>query len=192
MSLCTLDFSLLESEEPWYVSKKTTEESAKSKQRKEAMDPMNQMKEYLTKKQKADSLQQDQLRKSATSHTTLTAPPLRLTDSVSGRSGTSKTRDKLKSEEAIHQTHKHKHKKNKDKHNLREEVKAEKSSQLEKLRQERRKREEVERTRSEAMLKGHYGGGDTTEETACSVVEKPGRYFSQFNPHLTRQHRSDQ
>ena len=175
------------------MRKKITEESAKSKQKKSSMDPMNQMKEYLTKKRKADDLQQEQLRKSSsTSRTTLTAPSLTLTSSVSERSGTLKSKDKMLAEESIHHTHKHKHKKHKKKNKLREEMKAEKSSQLEKLRQERRKREEVERTRSEAMLKGHYVGGDTTEETACSVVEKPGRYFSQFNPHLTRQRRSDQ
>lgn len=175
------------------------EESAKSKQRKEAIDPMNQMKDYLTKKRKADTLQDHlHVRKEATSHPT--TPLLGTTPSTYS---TKKTEEKLlRSEEEFHHTQKRKHKndkkhKNHKKHKqkLREFVSIEKKSQLEKLRQERRKREEVERTRSEAILKSHYGGGGSGEpniETASSVVEKPGRYFSQFNPHLTRQHRADQ
>ncbi len=147
------------------------------------------MKDYLTKKRKADTLQ-DQLRKQATTSTT---PILSITASASS---TKMSYEKvLTSEEALHHTHKQKHKKHKKhKQKLRESVSAEHKSQMEKLRQERRKREDAERARSEAMLKSYHGGGssgDTNHETASSVVEKPGRYFSQFNPHLTRQHRAD-
>lgn len=155
------------------------------------MDPMNQMKDYLTKKRKADALQLDQ-RKQATSH--ISAPLLSITYS---RSSTKTSKEEvLTSEKALHHTHKHKHKKHKKhKQKLRESISEEKKSLLEKLRQERQKREQAERTRSEAMLKnfhGDSGSGDASHETASSVVEKPGRYFSQFNPHLTRQHRADQ
>lgn len=186
----------LESEEPWYSHKKSAEESAKSKQRKELMDPMNKIKEFLVKKRKADNLQ-GQINHIPSTRPTAT-PSIGLLDVNPDRTNSLKHKEELNSEQALHHTqkHKHKHKKHKkDKHKFKDELKAEKQSQLEMLRRERRKREEAERARAEAMLKGHYGGqgsGETSQDSASSVVERPGRYFSQFNPHLARQHRGDQ
>ena len=44
--------NFIESDDPWYVTKKKTEESAKSNRKKQLMDPMNDMKHYLGTKRK--------------------------------------------------------------------------------------------------------------------------------------------
>lgn len=149
---------------------------------------MNQMKEYVTKKKKAENLQTDTKTSfttpSTSSHYLLPTPEPRLHH----KTGSSDhSRDKL------HHTHKHKHKKHKKGkrklEELKRELEDEKRSHLEKLRRERKKREEAEKIRTEAMLKGHYGRGEMNEGETVDV-DKPGRYFSQFNPHLARQGRS--
>ena len=43
----------VESDDPWYVTQQKTEESKKSHQRKELMDPLNDMKKYLGEKRKS-------------------------------------------------------------------------------------------------------------------------------------------
>lgn len=43
---------LAESDDPWYVAEKKAKDSAKSDRRKDAMDPMNDMKRYLGAKKK--------------------------------------------------------------------------------------------------------------------------------------------
>lgn len=44
---------MTESDDPWYITHKKTEESKKSHHRKEMMDPLNDMKKYLGEKKKS-------------------------------------------------------------------------------------------------------------------------------------------
>ena len=148
------------------------------------MDPMNQMKDYITKKRKADNLE--------TKSSSSTSSRYLLPTPAPGSSLHHKAESSDHSKDKLHHTHKHKkHKKGKKKsEELKRELEDEKRSHLEKLRQERKKREEAEKTRTEAMLKGHYGRDEMKEVKDSDDVERPGRYFSQFNPHLARQSRT--
>lgn len=73
-------------------------------------------------------------------------------------------------------SHKHKHKQKVD---------------IEELRRERRRREEAERARADALLQRLHGVGVASTQSVPEVVEEmPGRYNSQFNPHLVRKPRT--
>eukprot|EP00731_Ephydatia_muelleri_P026087 Em0018g187a len=62
---------------------------------------------------------------------------------------------------------------------------------IEELRRERRRREEAERARAEALMQRHHGVVVAPAQSVPEVVEElPGRYNSQFNPHLVRKPRT--
>lgn len=173
--------------EPWYMRKSASTESksssgasAKAEHRKEVMDPLHSMKGYVAAKKKCVEVSEGRtvetrLYEHREKHRERGRD--RNTDIREGGTSDRDSRDSSKDGKLSgKKKHKHKHK-------------AEKKANLEKLRRERRKREEAENIRVEALLRQHYGvetASGAPSSGPQAVEELPGRYNSQFNPHLAR------
>ena len=149
-----------ESDDPWYSKSKKADESAKSKRRKERMDPLNDMKRFVSQTKKLS-----QAHSTGASHVPLIATipgsssSLRLKDSV-----VEHLTERRKSDDSKHG----KEHKSKSKHKKKEKER-EKEARLEEMRRQRRKREEAEKAKAEMMLRLHHGqsggeGGGTSQE----------------------------
>ena len=170
-----------ESDDPWYSKSKKAEESAKSKRRKELMDPLNDMKRFVSQTKKLSS----EAHSTGASRAPLLATTLGSSTSVSHSASRhsviehSTVVDRIerkKSEDGKH----HKEHKSKSKHKKREKER-EKEAKLEEMRRQRRKREEAERAKAETMLRlhhgqdGHGGGGGGRGGVSQEVEDKSGR-----------------
>jgi hypothetical protein len=124
------------------------------------MDPLNEMKGYVETKRKKMELEHSS-DVSTSRHSASVASTVVMADSLA----------------------KDKKKKKKDKKKKKEE---DKMAKLEKMRAERRQREEAERIRSTAVMKNYYKTATNNEQTEVNEQEELGRYNNQFNPHLSR------
>ena len=172
-----------ESDDPWYSKSKKAEESAKSKRRKELMDPLNDMKRFVSQTKKLSS----EAHSTGASRAPLLATTPGSSTSVShsasrhsvvehSTSTVVDRKERKKSEDGKH----HKEHKSKSKHKKREKER-EKEAKLEEMRRQRRKREEAERAKAETMLRlhhgqdGHGGGGGGRGGVSQEVEDKSGR-----------------
>ena len=171
-------FLYAESDDPWYSKSKKAEESAKSKRIKELMDPLKDMKRFVS-----------QTKKLTEAHST-GASRVPLITTTPGSSSTSHShsasrhsvvehssvdrKERKKSEDSKHR----KEHKSKSKHKKREKER-EKKARLEEMRRQRRKREEAERAKAETMLRLHHNqnGGRPGEGGGVSqeVEDTTGR-----------------
>ena len=164
-------FLCTESDDPWYSKSKKAEESAKSKRRKELMDPLNDMKRFVSQTKKLS-----EAHSSGASRVPLIATipdsSTSLSHSASRHSvvehSTIDRKERKKSENGKH----HKEHKSKSKHKKREKER-EKEARLEEMRRQRRKREEAERAKAETMLRLHHGqkGGEGGSGGVSQEVE---------------------
>ena len=158
-----------ESDDPWYSKSKKADESAKSKRRKERMDPLTDMKRFVA-----------QTKKLSQAHSTGASrvPLIATTPGSSSR---------LKDSVVEHLTERRKsgddkygkEHKSKSKHKKKEKER-EKEARLEEMRRQRRKREEAERAKAETMLRLHHGqggggGGGGSGGTSQEVEGTAGR-----------------
>ena len=165
-----------ESDDPWYSKSKKAEESAKSKRRKELMDPLNDMKRYVSQTKK---LSEAHLTGASRVPLIATTPgsSTSLSHSIPRHSIVEHSpvdrKERKKSEDSKH----HKEHKSKSKHKKRERER-EKEARLEEMRRQRRKREEAERAKAETMLRLHHnqnGGGGERGGTSQEVEDTAGR-----------------
>ena len=187
-----LFYSITESDDPWYSKSKGTAESAKSKRLKELMDPLNDMKRFVTQTKKLSTGQ------STAVGGRVAVPMIAAASGSTSHSLTSKSiasdKSVVEKDDGKSKSHKrHKEHKSKSKHKRKKEMEREKEECLEELRRQRRKREETERAKAEALLRGRHGQngmeGSNVGSTAQAVEDTTRRYNSQFHPHLVRQHK---
>ena len=176
---------IIESDDPWYSKSGDAEESAKSKRIKGLMDPLNDMKRFITQTKKH----------SATAHSTsgasrapLIATPPGSSSLTSSRSKpaeqspdseSSHMREKRKSHDHKHHKSDKEHKKSKPKHKKKKEKERERDARLEELQRQRRKREEAERAKAETLLRLSHGrdGSEGQVNSASQIIEDTsGRY----------------
>ena len=166
-----------ESDDPWYSKSKKAEESAKSKRRKELMDPLNDMKHFVSQTKKLS-----EAHSTGASRVPLIATTLGSSTTVShsaSRHGVVDhspvdRRERKKSEDGTH----HKEHKSKSKKHKKRGKEREKEARLEEMRRQRRKREEAERAKAETMLRLHHsqnGGGGEIGGVSQEVEDTTGR-----------------
>ena len=132
-------FLCTESDDPWYSKSKKAEESAKSKRRKELMDPFNDMKRFVSQTKKlseAHSSGASRVPLIATTPTSVSYSTSR--HSVVEHSSVDR-KERKKNEDGKH----HKEHKSKSKHK-KQEKEREKEARLEEMRRQRRKRRQRE------------------------------------------------
>lgn len=150
----------IESDDPWYSKSKKGEESAKSKRRKELMDPLNDMKRFVSQTKKLSEAAHSTGARASRVPLMATTPPGASTTSLSHSASRHSVvehssvdgKERRKSEDGK----RHKEHKSKLKHKKREKER-EKEARLEEMRRQRRKREEAERAKAETMLRLHHG-----------------------------------
>lgn len=173
----------LESDDPWYSKSKVSEEGAKSKRLKELMDPLNDMKRFVS-----------QTKKLSDDHSTATGgrgvvPTILAAPGTSSHSSMAKGNPVASGKSTVDQesrkctkSHKHhKEHKSKSKHKKKDlkEKEREKDERLEELRRQRRKREEAERAKAEALLRGRHSrnGMEGRDSGTSQAVEDSSRRY---------------
>lgn len=174
----------IESDDPWYSKSKVAEESAKSKRRKELMDPLNDMKRFVTQTKKHSTEQSTGVARnrvpliaaapsSSASHLSLRSNQV---EQATGRSDRAEEQRRSEGHEERQKEHKSKLK---DKKKKKKEREREKEARLEELRRQRRKREEAERAKAETLLRLHHsqdgGGSGQVGSSSQSVEDTAGR-----------------
>ena len=180
--------NIIESDDPWYSKSGDAEESAKSKRIKGLMDPLNDMKRFISQTKKHSAMAQST---SGAGRAPLIATPpgsfsLTCTSSrskpeeQSPDSESSHMREKRKSNDHKHHKSDKQHKKSKSKHKKKKEKEREKDARLEELRRQRRKREEAERAKAETLLRlshGKDGSEGQINSTSQIIEDTVGRYI---------------
>lgn len=171
----------LESDDPWYSKSKVSEEGAKSKRLKELMDPLNDMKRFVSQTKKLSTDQSTNTGGRGAVPAILAAP------GTSSRSSMAKGNPVASGKSTVEQdgrkgtkSHKHhKEHKSKSKHKKKDlkEKEREKDERLEELRRQRRKREEAERAKAEALLRGGHGMEGRDNGTSQAVEDSSRRYI---------------
>lgn len=164
--------------------------------RKESMDPLKLMREYMGHKENSNDLKSrkrkyEQTQGSASSRHDKAEPASKLAYqshiSKSHSSSHKKRREDKESRKRHKRKQKHKHRKHKKDKERNSNSNKEPLKNLEQMRAERIRRENEERKRAEQLLSGKI---ETTVSEVMLTDALDGRYNSQFHPHLSRQRRS--
>ena len=167
----------IESDDPWYSKSKKADESAKSKKRKELMDPLNDMKRFVSQTKKLSEAHPSGVSRVPSLGTTPGSSTAESASrhSVAEHSTERKERRKSDLDDGVLQK---KHK-SKSKYKKKEKER-EKEAKLEEMRRQRRRREEKERTKAETMLRLRHSNERGRDGVGVSeeVEDATGRRYS--------------